>query len=261
MKISSFGKKLLFACTIIIVFASFKQEKNKISIFSIGDSTMAEYNIEKLSTQYEGENYPLRGWMMMMMQYFFSNKVTITNAGVSGRSSKNFRTEGHWQKVIEKIKPGDYLFIQFGHNDSKTDTVRYTEPHTSFRQNLINYINEAKAKGAFPILFTSIPRRIFDKEGNLMDTHGDYVTIVRDLAKEIHIPLVDLNQKMAKLIQELGPEESKKLFLWFKPGQFKKIPEGKQDDTHLNVYGANKVAELAAQGLKELNLPLARYLK
>lgn len=260
MKIPSSGTKLLFAFCLIIVFTCFKQDKDKISIFSIGDSTMAEYNIEKLSAQYEGENYPLRGWMMMMMP-FFSDRVKIINAGVSGRSSKNFRTEGHWQKVIEKIKPGDYLFIQFGHNDSKTDTIRYTDPRTSFRQNLINYINEAKAKGALPVLFTSIPRRSFDKEGKLLDTHGDYVTVVRDLAKEMHLPLVDLNKKMAKLIQELGPEESKKLFLWLEPGQFKKIPEGKQDDTHLNVYGANRVAELAAQGLKELNLPVARYLR
>lgn len=260
MKIPSLGIRSLFSFFLIIAFACFKQDEDKISIFSIGDSTMAEYNIEKLSEQYEGENYPLRGWMMMMQQFFY-DRVTIVNAGVSGRSSKNFRTEGHWQKVIEKIKPGDYLFIQFGHNDAKTDTLRYTEPRTSFRQNLINYIQEAKAKGAFPILFTSIPRRNFDKEGNLVDTHGDYVTVVIDLAKEMHIPLVDLNRKMAKLIQELGPEQSKKLFLWFDPGQFKKIPEGKQDDTHLNVYGANKVAELAAQGLKELDLPIARYLK
>ena len=258
MKTPSFSIRLLFASFLIIVFACLKQDK--ISIFSIGDSTMAEYNIEKLSAQYEGENYPLRGWMMMIKQ-FFSDQVSINNAGVSGRSSKNFRSEGHWKKVIEKIKPGDYLFIQFGHNDAKTDTLRYTEPSTSFRQNLINYINEAKAKGAFPILFTSIPRRSFDKEGNLVDTHGDYVTVVRELAEEMHIPLVDLNKKMANLIQELGPEESKKLFLYLNPGQFKKIPEGKQDDTHLNVYGANQVAELAAQGLKELNLPLSRYLK
>ena len=260
MKIPPFGTRLLLAFCLIITLTCFKQDKDKISIFSIGDSTMAEYDIENLSSQYEGENYPLRGWMMMMQQ-LFTDRVKIVNAGKSGRSSKSFRSEGHWQKVIEKIEPGDYLFIQFGHNDSKTDTLRYTEPHTSFRQNLINYINEAKAKGAFPILFTSIPRRSFDKEGKLVDTHGDYVTVVRELSKEMHIPLVDLNKKMAKLIQKLGPEESKKLFLWLEPGQFKKIPEGKQDNTHLNVYGANKVAQLAAQGIKELKLPVAQYLK
>lgn len=141
MRIPSFGTNLLLALILITALACFKLDTDKINIFSIGDSTMAEYNIEKLSAQYEGENYPLRGWMMMMQQ-LFHDRVKIINVGVSGRSSKNFRSEGHWQKVIEKIKPGDYLFIQFGHNDAKIDdTLRYTEPRTSFRQNLINYIN------------------------------------------------------------------------------------------------------------------------
>src|SRR5690606_34992080 len=121
-----------------------------------------------------GKNYPLRGWMMMMPQ-FLKDQVIVHNAAVSGRSSKNFRTEGHWKKVLDQIKPGDYVFIQFGHNDQKKDdTARYTIPETTFRQNLTRYINETKAKGAHPVLFTSIARRNF-VNGKLVDSHGDSV--------------------------------------------------------------------------------------
>ncbi|MEJ7691506.1 rhamnogalacturonan acetylesterase [Daejeonella sp.] len=255
----SFNIRLFFLLS-FIVFASFKLDKEKITIFSIGDSTMADYNIERLSTEFEGDNYPLRGWMMMMPQ-FFNDHVTIHNSAASGRSSKSFRTQGFWKKVIEKIKPGDYVFIQFGHNDAKIDSLRYTEPRTSFRQNIINYVNEAKTKGAFPVLFTSVVRRNFDSNGSLVDTHGEYVTVIRDLAREMQIPLVDLNKKSAELVQKLGPEESKKLYLWIEPGLFKKLPEGKKDDTHFSIFGATKIAQLATQSFQELGLPVGKYLK
>lgn len=239
---------------------SFISFHKKITIFSIGDSTMASYDIDDLSKKYGGKNYPLRGWMMMMPQ-FFNNHVKIENAAISGISSKSFRDEGAWKKVIDQVQPGDYLFIQFGHNDEHSDSVSHTEPRTSFRQNLINYITETKAKGAYPVLFTSIVRRNFDNNGHLEDTHGDYVTVVRELAKEQNVPLIDLNKKTGDLVQSLGPEDSKKLYLYFEPGAFGNIPEGKKDDTHLCVYGATKVAELAVQGMKELNLGLVKYLK
>src|SRR5438067_5578964 len=165
----------------------FKPAQKKVTIFSIGDSTMASYDIEEWSKRNGGENYPLRGWMMAMPQ-FFTDEVEIQNAAISGISSKSFRDEGAWKKVIDAVKPGDYVFIQFGHNDEKLDTALHTDARTSFRQNLINYINETKAKGANPVLFTSIVRRKFNANGKLEDTHGDYVTVVRELAKEKNIP-------------------------------------------------------------------------
>jgi lysophospholipase L1-like esterase len=250
----------LLLISIGLLCVCFTSRNNKITIFSIGDSTMADYNIQELSNTMGGKDYPLRGWMMMMSQYF-NTDVTIHNHAVSGRSSKSFRSEGHWKKVIDNVKAQDYVFIQFGHNDEKSDTLRHTDAKTTFRQNLIQYIDEVKQKGAFPILFTSIARRRFDTNGTVVDTHGDYVTVVRELATEMNIPLIDLNKKTASLIQSLGPEESKKLFLNVEPGEYTKLPEGKHDDTHLNAYGATKVAELAAQSIKELNLPITKYLK
>jgi len=252
-------KTLIAAATLVFVLIGFKNAQKKITIYSIGDSTMCDFAPAYLS-QFGGENYPIRGWMQMMPQ-FFNNNVLIHNAARSGRSSKSFRTEVHWKSVIERVKADDYVFIMFGANDQKPDTARHTDPATTYRQNLLNYINETKAKGAYPILFTSLVRRNFGKDGKLVDTYGEYVTAVLKLAKETDVPVIDLNKKSADLVTSYGPEESKKLFLYIEPGKFSKLPEGKKDDSHLCVFGATKIAGLAAQGLKEISSPLAAYLK
>jgi lysophospholipase L1-like esterase len=198
---------------------------------------------------------------MMMISPMFNEGVIIMNEGSSGSSTKSYRSSGRWKNVIDQVKPGDYVFIQFGHNDQKPDTPRHTEPRTSFRQNLADYINETKTKGGQPVLFTSIVRRKFNDAGKLEDTHGEYVTEVRKLAKELRIPLVDLNRKTADLVESMGPEKSKALFLYVEPRIYKLAPEGKKDDTHLNVYGATKIAGLAIEGLKETNLSLVKYIR
>jgi lysophospholipase L1-like esterase len=238
---------------------SFTKNDRKVHIFSIGDSTMCDFS-QKYLSQFGGEGYPIRGWMQMAPQ-FFTDKVEIHNAALSGRSSKSFRDEGHWKPVIDSVQAGDYVFIMFGGNDQKPDSQRHSDPHTTFRQNFINYINETRAKGAHPVLFTSIVRRKFDDKGKLVDTYGDYVTVVRELAAEMKVPLVDLYKKTWDLVEGMGPEESKKLFLYVPPGRFTKLPEGKKDDSHLNIEGATEVARLAAQGLKELHLEISTYIK
>ena len=245
---------------ICLGLVAFIPAHRKITVFSIGDSTMADYNIDEWSKNNGGKNYPLRGWMMAMPQ-LVKKDVVIQNAAISGISSRSFRDEGAWQKVIDQVKPGDYVFIQFGHNDEKPDSANHTDARTSFRRNLMNYVAETRAKGGNPILFTSLVRRKFDNNGKLVDTHGDYVTVVRELATEINVPLIDLNKLMGDLVQNLGPEESKKLYLYIEPGLFTKLPEGKKDDTHLCEYGATKVAELAVKEIKRLKLPLGSYLK
>ena len=247
----------LISCLILVAF---KPVHEKITIFSIGDSTMADYDINEWSKNNGGKNYPLRGWMMAMPQ-FVKKDVIIHNAAISGISSKSFRDEGAWQKVIDQVKPGDYVFIQFGHNDEKPDSASHTDARTSFRRNLINYVSETKSKGGNPVLFTSLVRRKFDANGKLVDTHGDYVTVVRELAAELKVPLVDLNKLMGDLVQQMGMEESKKLYLYIEPGLFTKLPEGKKDDTHLCEFGATKVAQLAVKEVRRLKLPLGNYLK
>ncbi len=247
---SKFDRKLIFIGIFLIV-CGFNMQKDRITLYSIGDSTMS-----KAST---ADNYPGRGWMQMVDQ-FFDGSINIVNQGASGRSSRSYRSEGLWNKVINRVKEGDYVFIQFGHNDSKEDTLRHTDPQTTFKENIRNYVNEVRAKKANPILLTSIVRRNFDKSGKLVDTHGEYVTVVRDLAREMNVPLIDLNKKTTELVENLGPEESKKLYMYVEPGITAKLPKGKKDDTHLCEAGALKVAELATQGLKEIKSPLAKYL-
>jgi lysophospholipase L1-like esterase len=248
--------QLLFGLGVLLI--CFIPAKQKITIFSIGDSTMASYSKEYLSLY--GENYPIRGWMQMI-DGFFNKDVEIINAAVSGHSSKSFKTNGEWKKIMENIQPGDYVFIQFGHNDAKTDTVKHTDPQTTFRQNIIDYVTDTKSKGGIPILFTSVPRRVFTDDGVLKDTHGQYVIVVRELAQELKIPLIDMNTSVTNLLNTLGPEESKKLYLYVQPGIYKKLPDGKKDDTHFCEYGATKLAELAVAELKKLNLPIAKKIK
>ncbi|WP_113664216.1 rhamnogalacturonan acetylesterase [Pedobacter nanyangensis] len=243
--------KIFSATLCLLVCCSFIFQKDKITLYTIGDSTMSKANTT--------DNYPGRGWVQMI-DTFFNGEINIVNQGASGRSSKSYRDEGHWHKVISRVKEGDYVFIQFGHNDAKPDSLRHTSPQTTFKENLRNYVREVQAKKANPILFTSIVRRNFDEKGKLIDTHGEYVTVVRDLAKEMGVSLIDLNKKTAELVEAMGPEESKKLYMYVDAGVTPKLPKGKKDDTHLCEAGALKVAELAVKGLREINSPLAKYL-
>ncbi|MBO9592101.1 MAG: rhamnogalacturonan acetylesterase [Niabella sp.] len=251
-------KGILALCIVALLFA-FKEQK-KITIYSIGDSTMCDYD-QRYLDGFGGEGYPIRGWMQMMPR-FFTDQVTIQNRARSGRSSKSFKDEGWWQKVIDAVTPGDYMFIMFGPNDEKPDTLRHTDPQTTYRQYLVGYIKETRAKGGIPVLFTSITRRKFDKEGKVLpDTFEPYAAEVRKIAAEMKVPLVDLNVKSKALVQQYGPEASKKLYLYIEPGKFTKLPKGRKDDTHLSGEGATEIARLAKEGLKELKLPLAKYLK
>lgn len=226
---------------------------NKVTIYVIGDSTMAN--------KVQPDKNPERGWVQVLPP-FFNDNVTIKNRAVNGRSTKSFRTLGHWKNVIDSIKPGNYLFIQFGHNDGKdTDSTRYTNPQTSYRHNLMNYITEARAKGAKPIMFSSIARRKFNKEGVLLDAHGNYTLIARLVAQEMNVPFIDMQYFTENLEMKYGVENSKKLHLHFSPGEHPYYTKGIDDDTHLSVLGATEVAKLFVKDLKAQNLPLAKYLR
>lgn len=252
-------KKIIVLLTAAFFLVSFNVEK-KVVIYSIGDSTMCNYNEQYLSS-FGGAGYPIRGWMQMMPQ-FFNDKVEIHNMARSGRSSKSFRTEGFWKKTIDSVKAGDYVFIMFGPNDEKADTARHTDPQTTYKQNLINYIDETNAKGAHPVLFTSLPRRRFDKTGRLLpDSFEGYVTAAKEVAKEKNIPLVDLNKDFRDVIQKCGPEDSKKYYLNVAPGKFTKLPKGKNDQTHFCEEGATEIAKIAADEFRKMNLPFAKFLK
>lgn len=236
---------LIFSWVFIVISCASAQQT---TIYTIGDSTMAN--------KPNPEENPERGWAQMLPQ-FFNNEVIIDNRAVNGRSTKSFIDEKRWDSVHKMLKKGDYVFIQFGHNDQKeNDVKRYTNPHTAYRYNLTRFIKETLAKGANPMLFSSIARRNFNENGVLIDTHGAYPLEVRLVATKYNIPFIDLQYLSEQLEESYGPEKSKMLHLHFKVGENSYYPEGKIDDTHLSELGATEMAKLVMQQLELLNIPL-----
>lgn len=224
--------------------------REKIRIFIAGDSTACDY---------EPSRAPRAGWGQMIGPFFDQRQVSIENRAISGRSSISFINEGALDGILTDIKNGDYLLIQFGHNDAKKeDPTRYADPDT-YQTYLSQYVNGARQAGANPVLITPVNRRSFD-QGRLVPTHGLYPGAMTALAKAENVPLVDLTERSRVLFEELGEEKTKELFLWLEPGESVNYPEGAQDDTHFQENGATEVAKLIVLGIKELNLPLAKYI-
>lgn len=220
-------------------------------IFLAGDSTMAPKPLD----------LPERGWGMAL-EALFQDGVTVHNHAMNGRSTKSFIDEGRWAKLIADVRSGDFVLIQFAHNDEKKeDPKRYADPANAFRANLRRFIAETRAKGATPLLATPVCRRKFDASGRLVDTHGDYPATVRAVAQEEKVALLDLERATATWLQAAGAEPSKKFFMWIEPGAHPKIPDGRKDDTHFVAAGARAVAELAVAQIREQRLPLARWLR
>jgi lysophospholipase L1-like esterase len=222
-----------------IMFAAFTARQDHITIYMIGDSTMSIK---------EKKAYPETGWGMPFA-VFFDEGVTIDNTAKNGRSTKSFISEGLWQPVTDNMKAGDYLLIQFGHNDEVSTKKTYATPD-EFKANLTRFITEAKSKGVKPVLITPVARRKFDAAGNIEDTHAVYAQFVRDIAVKENVPLIDLDKKSMEMLQKLGPEQSKLLFNYLQPGENPNYPEGKADDTHFSELGARKVAEMVLAELK-----------
>ncbi len=265
-------KKLIFISfivTSVILFSAFKT--SKITIHTIGDSTMANKDFSNDKQE--------RGWGMMLKN-FFSEDVEVRNYAVNGRSSKSFIDEGRWQKVLDNIKPGDYVFIQFGHNDEKKDEKRHTDPGTTFDENLKRFVVEAREKGGIPVLFNSVVRRNFSNNPDaiasddfrdtktelsdgdtLVDTHGAYLVSPRKVASELNVPFIDANKITHDLEQGLGPVGSKKLHMIFEPGETPSLPKGRQDNTHYNIYGARVVAGLLADAVAKEIPALSKYIR
>lgn len=240
----------LFAVLVFVPYLLAQQPSSeKFTIWTIGDSTMANKKAEVA---------PETGWCQAFSNFVSAN-VEVKNRAVNGRSTKSFITEKRWQWVLDSLKGGDYVFIQFGHNDEKIqDSTRYTEPFTSYRRNLEKFVTESRAKGATPILFTSIVRRKFEN-GFLTDTHENYPVVTRIVASEMNAPLIDLQMLTAGAVTAVGEEQSKKVYLWTPPTE--KFPKGRQDDTHLSTEGANLVAKMAAQQLMLMENSLGKSLK
>ena len=261
-------KKLLFLLMALIAFTAFTEGEKKITVFMIGDSTMANKSITG--------GKPERGWGHVLGG-FFTEDIIVDNHAVNGRSSKSFIDEGRWDKVLSRIKPGDYVVIPFGHNDEKPKADRHTDPGTTFDANLERFVNESRERGATPILMNAIVRRNFlapcDQPGHIVasdnqvegdtlyDTHGAYLDSPRNVAKKLNVPFVDANKITHELVQGLGREESKKLYMWVEPNTVPAVPKGSVDNTHLNIYGARVVAGLLVDAMAEVVPALAPYVR
>lgn len=211
----------------------------------VGDSTMSIKSVSK---------YPEAGWGMPFA-YFFDESVVVDNRAQNGKSTKSFINEGRWKSVTDSLKKGDYVFIQFGHNDEVITKKNYTT-EDEFKTNLEKYVSETLNKGAFPVLLTPVARRSFDENERVKESHPVYSGIVRRVANAKNVPLVDLDLKSMALMQEMGVENSKLLFNQLLPGQHPNYPNGVNDNTHFNEYGARRIAELVLSELKKLNLEL-----
>lgn len=218
--------------SIVSLFALARPQQ-KIAIWMAGDSTMSIK---------ETKAYPETGWGMPFV-YFFDSTVSIQNKAKNGRSTKTFISEGIWKSISDNVHEGDYVFIQFGHNDeSKEKADRYTTPD-EYKANLKRFISETKEKKGIPVLFTPVSRRKFEK-GTAMPTHIEYSALVEQVAKETGVVFIDLDTKSRQFYQQMGEETSKLLFLQLAPGEHPNYPDGKIDNTHFTELGARKIAEL-----------------
>ncbi|GAB3986165.1 rhamnogalacturonan acetylesterase [Spirosoma daeguense] len=230
----------------LLALSAFTTPPSKITVYLIGDSTMSIKPVKA---------YPEHGWGMPFAN-FFDESVTVDNRAQNGRSTRTFIEEKRWQSVEENLHEGDYVFIQFGHNDEVPTKKSYTN-EADFQTNLIRFITESRAKKAIPVLITPVARRKFDEAGKIEGTHNVYSELVRKVATDNNTPLIDLDPQSQQLLQQLGVEPSKHLFLHLAPGQHPNHPQGKEDNTHFSELGARRMAEIVLANIRSLKLELA----
>jgi lysophospholipase L1-like esterase len=225
--------------------------ENVVTLHLAGDSTLAEKRPEKR---------PETGWGEYLTAQFRSGTVLIANHAQNGRSTRTFISEGRWQALLDGVKPGDYVLIQFGHNDQSIEkSDRYT-PEADYHRNLQRFVSDVREHQATPVLMTPVARRRFDEQDRLINSHGVYPDIVRAVATEQQVTLIDMQQRSEMLLQAAGPEASKKLFLWLAPNEHPNYPNGVSDNTHFSPTGAQRMAVEFATGLRGTKLPLAQRL-
>jgi lysophospholipase L1-like esterase len=247
-----FYKKSLFAAAAIAVVSlmSFLLPPGNITVFMAGDSTMAIKEVKE---------YPETGWGMPF-SHFFDTTVTVINKAKNGRSTKSFIAEGLWKSITDNLKAGDYVFIEFGHNDEVPTKGSYIN-EAGFQANLERFVSETRSKGGNPVLLTPVARRKFNASGNIEGTHEVYSAIVRKVAEVQHVPLIDLDKESQAMLQKLGPDVSRMLYDHLEPGENPNYPNGNADDTHFNELGARRMAEIVLADIRSLKLDLAGRIR
>jgi len=223
----------------------------QITVYLAGDSTCANKTSDKR---------PETGWGEMLQQYFDPAKVKVDNRALNGRSTKSFVDEGHWQKIMNAVKKGDFVFIEFGHNDEKKDKPAIYASPDDYKANLTRFIKDVRSRGATPILMTPVSRRKFENEVPVK-THGEYPEAAKSVGKTQKVDVIDMESKSAAVLTHYGNEGSRKLFLQLKPGENPNYPDGVEDNTHFNPTGAEEMAKLAVDGIRESKSKLVKYLR
>lgn len=222
------------------------------TIHLAGDSTLAGKLPEKR---------PETGWGEPLAARFRAGSVRVVNHAKNGRSTRTFIEEGRWQALLDGLRAGDWVLIQFGHNDESVDKPdRYT-PLPDYERNLARFVAEVRARGATPILLTPVARRRYDSEGRVQDSHGEYPGRVRALAAREHVALIDMERRSQAVLQEAGVEGSRRLFLQLAPGAHRNYPQGVEDNTHFSPLGARRIAIEFAAALRATDLALASRLR
>lgn len=243
---------LLMALLSLVVMATRADEgRPPLQVFMAGDSTMAIK---------QEKDYPETGWGEPF-SIFFDEGVTVRNLAKNGRSTRTFIEEGLWQQVVDGLNPGDYVIIQFGHNDqSRHKKDRYTSP-AGYQQNLLRFIRDVQAKRAHPILMTPVTRRYFNKRGVIEPTHSGYDELVRNVAGSTQVTFIDMEKVTREYFTALGDEASKLRFMHIAPDLHPNYPDGVSDNTHFNHLGAREVAQLVLRELRAIEHPLAQRLR
>ncbi|HEX7844615.1 MAG TPA: GDSL-type esterase/lipase family protein [Chitinophagaceae bacterium] len=223
--------------------------KTATTIFLAGNSTVVDQSRE-----------PWASWGQMLPRFLVPGKVVVANYAESGEALNSFLNARRLEKILSLMKTGDYLFIEFGHNDQK-QKGEGVGPFTTYKKSLQLYIREVRKKGGIPVLVTSMHRRNFDSAGHINNTLLEYPDAVRQTAKEEKVALVDLNAMSKVLYETWGPERSVKAFVHYPantfPGQSAKL----EDNTHFNTYGAYELAKCIVKSIREQHLPLAKFIR
>lgn len=222
--------------------------RNPITVYLAGNSTVTDQTTE-----------PYTSWGQMLPRFFEPAVVAVANHAESGETLLAFRAQNRLDRILELIKPGDYLFIEFAHNDQKPGP-NYLEPFTTFQATLSEYIAAARSRGAIPVLVTPIHRRNFDDSGQIVNTHGDYPEAVRRTALEQGVAMIDLHAMSEAFYEALGVEGSKKSLVHYPAGTYPGQDEALADNTHHNAYGAYELAKMVVEGIRSNGLILARHL-
>ena len=218
------------------------------TVFISGDSTVTDYDVE-----------PYASWGQIIPR-FFNEGVSFANYAESGARLDSFKERGRLEKILSEVRPGDWVMIEFGHNDQKLRGPG-KGAYYFYMTHLKEYIDEVRSRGAYPVLLTPTCRRFFDDEGKIISTHEDYPEAMKFIAQKENVPLIDLQEMTRILYETLGVEDSKHAFVQYPAGTYPGQKEDLKDNTHFNPYGAYEIAKCVIEGMKQIDLPLTQYIR